>query len=685
MMYGDFQPTIAPTTSRVPTASPAPTISPTTEPTLDTPETTTAFNDDVVVVDQKIPFDAFLVTLMSPVSPDTSSSSWDRSELLRLTEQHLTSQLQDSMANSTGNSSNNSNNDTDNTYEYTYMLKKVTLGITGVKAEQSNFMLSHTEAIQGHVVLNMPEEEEKQVTAHVQQLVQQAMTGDSLDAYTALLQTANNTVLQNTVTVLVDFEPTASDDDTDNDQSSVMPFEWNAFWIAVVLAGTAVFLGLMVLVVMLYRNKQRRHWEQKTIIFATKTSQSGEDDDDDGNNNNNNNNNNESSDIEQGRRKAAAATSSPSSSPLASKAVRQMAEDNLDDLSDDEQSHAGRYPASEVTSCYSYIESNNSMIGGDQSYSVAPSLMYGVNLLRSGGVDLDDEEQTVESRLWSVADGIAADGSVMNPNLSTASHNFPKMVNAAHPGANFIYTDNNADDDDYDDLSLVSERAMQENIDVVGFDDRLQNHGTLSDRAQWDISKVYAQGSSDESDEDEDDDDDTVSEVGQKRLPFDGLSLVEEGSSASDMESSVSSYDTNQGKTVQRANMGTSYNENALNMANADRYDPMESSDDDSSIFMGPSIMTKSAQPLSQENKLSGGLSDPLIIKPPVATIARKSLLADNADKENASNVDPSRGIVEADEDSDQDVDDSFLLFFPTPYVPKQQTEQVLVSDENDQ
>ncbi|GKY98902.1 hypothetical protein MPSEU_000846000 [Mayamaea pseudoterrestris] len=711
MLYGEFQPTAVPSTPSLAPTIPltqamtlVPTILPTLEPTLPSDSTSNptfanatesqetnsteppllppppsltnqtddendpAVDDDSGDID-KVEIESFLLTLLT--LDETSSGngrnlrrrrqlqqqesiSFDRSELLQLTEEHLLTELNVMLLIMNKQNAAKSLNNT------TARIQAITGSVTGVRSEYEQPVWTITEAIHGHVVFDAAVDAD--LRQAIPSMVARAMHGAALQRFMERLQAANDLVLQATFQVYVGFSSAVReelDDDkfvagsdkastsSNTDDSMILPFEWNIFWICIIVIGGTGFLGCCLAACLLCRNQARRRGQDKefheenNMIPPSRTSQTDE--------------------SSGGAAEKGSAPTTPSGfmvPPAAprgspSKAVKELAK-VVDSDDDDDESQAGRYPVSEGTSCYSYIESN-SMIG-DQSYSIAPSLMYNTNVL---GDDDDDESQTVESRMWSVADGIAPDASMLAAN----DVSFLAPPKPMDPRNQMVIFSDDKDDEDDDDLSLVSERAPREQVNIVGLDQHQLEAGTqhklAKEMKQWSIHHAYSQDSDDQS-----------SIVDQTRLKFaSGLPLVQEISGASEADSSAESSSHDMSMETPRARGGNLQhdlmNESTVSsIAMAPDY-PAESSDDESSLFMGPGITSNYAMTLSANNKVTAAIPNGIVRASSTLTDKEKQTLG----------ILPGRETVEADEDTEDEDgnpnDDSFLHFFPTPYTPR--------------
>ena len=189
-------------------------------------------------------------------------------------------------------------------------------------------------------------------------------------------------------------------------------FEWNLLWIAILAGGGAALMGVAVVVFVLCRRRRR------TSVHELQTKEGG--------------------------------TIAPSGSggdPMTSveaDASGTAAKDLEAAESEYGEEDSRIYTQSDVTSVYSYIENNTVIdsILGDQNYSMAPSVLY------------DKDDETVQSKMWSVMDGL--DQSVVQPKDQGSPS---RMVVGSSKRDNFMIF---ADSDD--DLSLVSEKPLLANV-----------------------------------------------------------------------------------------------------------------------------------------------------------------------------------------------------------------------------
>jgi hypothetical protein len=496
-------------------------------------------------------------------------------------------------------------------------------------------LASLSQAVNGKVKFNRRIEQQVDSPGVVQHMVDQAFEGDAMERFLDALKGSSDPVMQH---IEIVYKGLPSDlqgtSDTSNAESESLAssFEWNNWWIFIVAgAGAGLLVCCLSSSCVFYRcwtspsrNKKKKKGQQKKV------------DDNEGGCVDPTQSNDDTApgdEAESPKTSKSSGSKSPVPDPADKKdggaeedVVAAAAgkfggdADSLIDVSEmDNESYVGRYNPSDATSVYSYIDGHTMMLAdGDDvdmeedqsSYSIAPSLMYD---------RIMPDDQSIQSRMWSVADGITYDG-----NLSLIEGKAPSNE-AVAPGRVLVFGGGNKSGkgggggagqrasgaivgaglnvDDYDDdLSLMSELNAPEGnvkegsselrvLQVVKKQDSTAVEAASNDPTPSQVSKPppashstpYTNMKSD------DDDDDSSSESSY-------------GPSATD-----ASRSPNEAAALKKrlASQGVSVRvrkskENLLNNRDviAALGESSASDDDSSSLFMGPADLGKASSTL---------------------------------------------------------------------------------------
>jgi len=467
----------------------------------------------------------------------------------------------------------------------------------------------------------------------LQQLVDGAFEGEAMDRYTSLLRvSADDPSLRSVKRVYKGWGealdiPPATEAESENEGESENEdvgngFEWNVFWIAIVAGGGAGLIGICLAAGCLCRRSYNRAGMNRDILQAKST---------------------------------ATDKSSPSGKISPRERDDTMEPTGHDEESpeessvedEDDASRAGRYPAaSEVTSVYSYIEDHT--LGDDQSYSVAPSMMYGMS-------HIVGDDQSLVSRMWSVADGFTDP----MPNEREAPAVYVSTPVSSGKGLSFPYGED-------DDVSMVSADGNK--------DQRVDTDSDIEDGV------------------DGDDDEEERPQPLPDSSPYDKVDYStndftkDDGSMLSDMESvdarlpftqrleaaSKTSADTPTGGSVKK--LRAKYENNINNKEIMES--SMDSSDDDSSLFLGPNIgryskpqPTGSILSLSSSDKLNASADNEFRIGP----LNRGTKVLTDKEKKHL-------GLSGAREQSSMSEDESSLALPPMYLSPEENKNNISVS-----
>jgi len=592
----------------------------------------------------------------------------DRSELLELTSNHVFVELQKLMA-----------RPEDVHSVHLIVTPVLVTSIPSESAESEEKVLAVTEAIDGNVAFSQDVSSSID-SASLQSMVEKAFEdAGAMERYIRALEQADDPILRTVKQVHVGL-PSEIDSPGNNDPAGsedpngsktqggneFLNFEWNAFWISIVSVAGVVFLGIVAATYCLCRRAIRRRREyreegQQNLKQAKSsiTQKSSADEPNDGD-----------------KKDGIGETASPSKYEDGNDAESVGAVDISDDQS-------CSYAASDVTSVYSYLEGNTTIVD-DQSYSIAPSLMYGSAgvALPPGAYSYDDETDDDQSRaMWSVADGLAVD------DRSTVSSDYGIFTTPVDTGENANSKDKKegrndqgrvlvfGDDDDDDDLSTSDfplpvidqtetlkiigaverkQAVLQEVIDspdekigiakdIARSDDAVEKDGTALDLS------VHS---------------DASSKASKKSW---GISARRKEGKVNDVADNVS--DTSSKGSSKSWRRFARNKENSTSTANKGAQAEMslscESSDDDSSLFLGPGVGNESILTLSDVNKVdvnNGGARLDGISLPN----GDKGLLGDDEKRQ--------LGLLSVSDD-ESDVADSILL--PASYATSPEKKRV--------
>jgi hypothetical protein len=600
----------------------------------------------------------------------------------------------------------------------------VSLVITPVSASSSRTtstteLASLSQAVNGKVKFNQRIEQQVDSPGVVQHMVDQAFEGDAMERFLNALKGSSDPVMQH---IEIVYKGLPSDlqgtSDTSNAESESLAssFEWNNWWIFIVAgAGAGLLVCCLSSSCVFYRcwtspsrnNKKKTGQQKKVDNVGTGVDPTQSNDD-----------TAPADEPESPKTSKSSGSKSPVPDPTDSKADKKDGgaeedvvagadanigkfgdADSLIDVSEmDNESYVGRYNPSDATSVYSYIDGHTMMLAdGDDvdmeedqsSYSIAPSLMYD---------RIMQDDQSIQSRMWSVADGITYDG-----NLSLIEGKAPGGASndGVAPGRVLVFGGGNKSGkgggaghgasgaavgaglnvDDYDDdLSLMSELNAPEGnvkegsselrvLQVVKKQDSTAVEATSIDPTSSQVSKPPpASHPTPYTNMKSDDDDDSSSETSY-------------GPSATD-----ASRSPNEAAALKKrlASQGVSVRvrkskENLLNNRDviAALGESSASDDDSSSLFMGPADLGKASNtllPLSAKDKVD-----------PLATSTNGS---DRTKKRDEFRFGPLRlgskkltrkekeHLKRGANDADQQDDDAGMRAFPIPRKLMNQSEE---------
>lgn len=287
---------------------------------------------------------------------------------------------------------------------------------------------------------------------------------------------------------------------------------------------------------------------------------------------------------------------------------------------------------SEITSVYSFVDRtglNESIMTDDQSYSLAPSFLVRKSIAQgedsSPGLTSPTDERN-GSVMWSVMDGLGdqslAYKSPENAAKKSAAENSPSrlVISATRPN-----TDDNElyiFDDDVSVVSETSEMVASKITQMDTLDGRTASPGNDSYRSSLDGSLIKSvisrtkslesyNGSQQDVADDKEDNNDEPTE-----LPPNLASVLRPKDNAPDlsqvMETSEISRNTSRASTEgPRSAPSSAKKDRSRRSTNLD-HSKEESTDDDSSLFMGPDSFAKENLPdnskilsLGEENKVT--------------------------------------------------------------------------------
>jgi hypothetical protein len=333
----------------------------------------------------------------------------------------------------------------------------------------ANVLESMSQAVNGKLKFNKSIEKQVDSPGVVQHMVDKAFEGDAMDRFLESLKGSGDPVMRRIQIVYKGLPSDLQDSDPSSSpsSSSVDSFEWSDWWIFVVV-GSAV--GVLVFCLsfscLSYRRwTSRPHPAEKMSKADTVDPVKSNDDTapadepDDPNC------------IEDSNKpKSAREDPTDGSTDRQEEEARTPAEDpkvngnismEVSEI-DDSESYLGRYHQNEATSVYSYIDGHTTLLmeeDNHSSYSIAPSLLYDRVM---------PDDQSIQSRMWSVADSITYDSSSRAAPVAGA----PGQVLVIAGGEAEGVTSEGGDDDDY---SLLSElnNAPEGNVKSAGGDLRV--------------------------------------------------------------------------------------------------------------------------------------------------------------------------------------------------------------------
>lgn len=209
--------------------------------------------------------------------------------------------------------------------------------------------------------------------------------------------------------------------------------------------------------------------------------------------------------------------------------------DDLDSDSDlDDESRAGRYPQSDMTSVYSYLEGNT--LDVDETYSIGQSMMYG------NAAPGDDQSQS----LWTATDGFMPDNYDTKKHSSTPITPNDNKDDGAKPSTMIILTPTTDEDDD---VSMVSDCnqfygasvAPEAKDDNGNKQDDEEEEENVNEGSTTPLEKINNSVSLNGARDDSTEVSDTESHVSQHRL---NLSRFAESSTAAEVSTSSSGSDS---------------------------------------------------------------------------------------------------------------------------------------------
>ena len=394
----------------------------------------------------------------------------DRGELLYVTTAHLQEELMREYFPNATNTNTNKNSTTKNVFDVRLVVTPVspyssdpqdsTTPTTSTSnqivvpnADGSNWtsLLAVSEAVSGKVGIPPSLRTEWLSSSSssgdgktLQQRVEQAFEGDAMDRYLDRLQESDDDTLRR---VQIAYKGLPSDTPgsstantaTGSESDVTEPFfEWNTFWIVVVAgAGAGVIALGCVCSAVGYRcccsgSRQKGKDENGKALELDPTKSSDTQGPNSSDSDDPQHMSKSSEDVaaagdakEDGPDGAAKETAfTMGSRPRPINPFDSSFSENESLGLDDDGSSCNQYQPSEITSVYSYIdEANNTLLNDDQSYSVAPSLMYD---------RLAPDDQSLVSRgMWSVADGLTYN----DPNSGAAGGPSKDALSSSRPSA----------------------------------------------------------------------------------------------------------------------------------------------------------------------------------------------------------------------------------------------------------
>jgi hypothetical protein len=369
----------------------------------------------------------------------------DPDVLLQLTRAHVLKELERKLG---------SNDVTDVSLVITPVSASSSSSSSSLSGGSAGGLVSMSHAVNGKVKFNRRIEKQVESAGVVQHMVDQAFEGDAMDRFLDSLKGSDDPVMQRIEIVYKGLPSDLQDSDPTpplSSSSSVGSFQWNDWWIFVVVGSAVGILAFCLSSSCLcYRYWTSRPYFAKKVskvetVDPVKsnddTAPADEPDEPDCNSDDSDKSKSAVEDPTDGiadRQRDDAPT--PAGDPQVKNGDVSMEVSEIDDS----ESYLGRYQINDATSVYSYIDGHTTLLmeeDNQSSYSIAPSLMYDRVM---------PDDQSVQSRMWSVVDGITYDSHSRVAQSAAA----PRRVLVIGGGKAAGATLEGGDDDDY---SLVSE------------------------------------------------------------------------------------------------------------------------------------------------------------------------------------------------------------------------------------